>query len=59
MDKAKLIKEQMDALRDIANKKDYIFRDYSVNVVSKKINDEKKLDLSIALMRFVSEEINA
>ena len=27
--------------------------------ISKKINDEKKLDLSIALMRFVSEEINA
>nr|NGX32697.1 hypothetical protein [Candidatus Anoxychlamydiales bacterium] len=27
--------------------------------ISKKIDDEKKIDVSIALMRYVSEEINA
>jgi len=56
MDKAKLIKEQMDALRDIANKKDYIFRDYSVNVVSKKINDEWMVEGELILK--VSEELD-
>lgn len=56
MDKAKHIKEQMDALRDIADKRDYIFRDYSVHVTSKKVNDEWTVDGELILK--VSEELD-
>ncbi len=56
MDKAKHIKEQMDALRDIADKRDYIFRDYNVHVTSKRVDDEWTVEGKLILK--VSEELD-
>jgi hypothetical protein len=46
----------MDALRDRADKRDYIFRDYSVRVTSKKVGDEWTVGGELILK--VSEELD-
>lgn len=56
MDKAKRVKEQMDALRERADKRNYIFRDYNVHVSSKKVDDKWTVDGKLVLK--VSEELD-
>ena len=50
------IKEKMDALRERASERNYVFRDYNTSVTSKKVDDEWVVDGKLILK--VSEELD-